>query len=336
MIMRSLLYLVILFVITGCSYSETRHDRQLDEAQSLMSSDAEAALGQLNALDISRFDDSATMARWALLYSEAMAANGVYAPTDTISCIAVDYYTRHDDEASLARVNAARQRMASFSGDERQRLSVFTAMYLAKEREFRLYQERASKERYLCAALVVLLSCAFVILWQRQRLRVDRLRNEALVAEASLLREDVMRRDSDCSALESKLAGILENRFKAMDELCGTYYESQGTKVERKAIVDKVKSQIEALKGDDVMFSEMERCVNDCRKNMLDHLKEEWPAMKPEEYRLMVYLACRLSNRSIALLIGESLDVVYKRKSRLKSKISSSETPHSGLFMSVF
>lgn len=58
--------------------------------------------------------------------------------------------------------------------------------------------------------------------------------------------------------------------------------------------------------------------------------------MKPEEYRLMVYLACRLSNRSIALLIGESLDVVYKRKSRLKSKISSSETPHSGLFMSVF
>ena len=153
MIMRCLLYLVILFVITGCSYSEARHDRQLDEAQSLMSSDAEAALGQLNALDISRFEDSATMARWALLYSEAMAANGVYAPTDTISCIAVDYYTRHDDEASLARVNAARQRMASFSGDERQRLSVFTAMYFAKEREFRLYQERASKEQELAKLL---------------------------------------------------------------------------------------------------------------------------------------------------------------------------------------
>ncbi|MDE6359625.1 MAG: hypothetical protein K2L39_00145 [Muribaculaceae bacterium] len=334
--MRALLYIFLLTVITGCTCSVPRHERELDEAQSLLGQDAVAALEKLNTFEIEDFGDSSSLARWALLYSEAMAANGLYAPTDTISGIAVEYYSRHRDAASLERVNAARRRMTACSADEGGRLSVFSAMYLAKEKEFQLYKERSMRERYLFAGIALLILAAGVIVWQRQRLRLKRIQNEALVAEASILREDVVRRKSDCSSLESKLSGLLETRFRAMDELCGTYYESQGTKAERKAVAEKVKAQIEELKGDEGMFSEMEVCVNDCQGGMLELLRREWPEIKTDEYRLVVYLACRLSNRSIALLIGESIDVVYKRKSRLKAKISASSMPHSALFLSVF
>ena len=55
-----------------------------------------AALSALNGMDVSEFEDSATMARWALLYSEAIAANKLSAPTDTIVDIAIDYYGRHN------------------------------------------------------------------------------------------------------------------------------------------------------------------------------------------------------------------------------------------------
>lgn len=93
--MRSLLYTVILFAITACGYSGSRPE-VLDEAQQLMQSDPTEALSRLNGVDVSEFQDSATMARWALLYSEALVVNNLSAPTDTIVNIAIDYYGQHN------------------------------------------------------------------------------------------------------------------------------------------------------------------------------------------------------------------------------------------------
>lgn len=335
--MRSLLYIVLLFVITGCSCSGSRHcGRELDEAQSLLGENPLEALERLNTLDVSVLGDSSEIARWALLYSEAMAANGIYAPTDTIPAIAFDYYSRHGDDGALERIVTARQRLDTLQPGAGERLSFFSAMYLAKEKEFLLYKERTERDRFLLAGLLVITLAAGIIVWQRQRLKLRGAQCEALIAEASGLREGISREKSACSELESKLSSILAGRFNMIDELCGTYYESQGTKAERKAIAEKVKSQIDALKSDEGVFSEMERCVNDCRNGMLDSLRNEWPGIRPEEYRLLVYLACNLSNRSIALLLGESIDVVYKRKSRLKARISSLGLPNSAMFLSVF
>ena len=87
--MRGLIYIVVLLVAAGCGVSGV-HPRALDEAERMMERDPRAALSALNG------KDSATMARWALLYSEAIAANKLSAPTDTIVDIAIDYYGRHN------------------------------------------------------------------------------------------------------------------------------------------------------------------------------------------------------------------------------------------------
>lgn len=78
--MRGLLYLIILIILAGCSYSSSQ-PRVLDEAQRLMESDPTSALSKLNSLDISELRDSSTLARWALLYSEAMVENRLTTPT---------------------------------------------------------------------------------------------------------------------------------------------------------------------------------------------------------------------------------------------------------------
>lgn len=195
------------------------------------------AFERLNALEVAELEDSATMARWALMYSEAMVANNLAAPADTIVDIAVDYYGSHSD--------------------------------------------------------------------------YERLRG-CLITD------------------------VIKQPLNVIDDLCETYYATQGTKAERKSIVDRVRSQIDALKVDEGLFSEMESAVNECLGDMLALFTEELPNLKRDDYRMMVYLACNLSNRIAALLIGESVDVVYKRKSRLKARISTSGCPHSGLFLSVF
>lgn len=327
--MRSLIYIVILLIITGCSLSSTQ-PRVLDEAERQMQSDPSDALSKLNGIDVSEFRDSATMARWALLYSEAMVINRLSAPTDTIVNIAIDYYGRHKllDEFN----KASRLKALIKVGDDSDALA--TALYLQKEKEFFLYREKVKRETFMYYGIVILLMALGVILWMRQRLKIQTLKNDALMAEACGLRQSIEYGKEDVSRLESKLRGLLENRFTLIDSLCQTYYETQGTKAERKAIVDKVKYEIESVRMDS--FDKMEQEVNDCMDNIMVKVKEIYPDIKNGDYQLLVYLASGLSSRTISLLTCEPIDVIYKRKSRLKGRLKDIVKPKCPEIMTVF
>lgn len=330
--MRILLYIAVLILAAGCSCGCGRACPALDEASALMQTDPGAALDRLNSLDVSMLEDSSDMARWALLYSEAMLVNRYAAPTDTIIGIAIDYYGSHGMSDELAHASRLKALMADTTDTD----ALATALYLQKEREFMLYRERMSRRHTVAAGILILLLAAVVIAWQHRRLRIRDMRCANLIAEASGLRADALRRSSECSALEAKLSATLQSRFEVINGLCETYYESQGTGIERKAIAGQVKSQIESLKTDTGLFAAMEQAVNDCRGDVLRYARREWPSIKPDDYRLLVYLAGNLSNRTIALLIGESIDVVYKRKSRLKARISAMNLPHGRQILSIF
>lgn len=329
--MKNLVYILLVLLFSACAYS-TKSDSRLIQAESLLESDPKAAYEALNDMDLSTFADSADIARWALLYSEAMVANRYHAPGDTIIDIAVDYYSSHGLKEELRRAN----RLKSIVGSQPESDALVRALYLQKEKEYMLYREKTRRGFYLTGLILILIAGGSVVLWQTQRLRIRNMETEALIAEASRLREGLREQSSRYFDLTSKLSGILDTRFRLIDDLCGTYYESQGTKTERKAVAEKVKTQIESIRTDSGLFLEMERTVNDCRQDLLKFLRVEWPNMKPEDYRLTVYLASRLSTRTIALLLGESPDVVYKRKSRLKARIAASDFPHRTLFLSVF
>lgn len=330
--MRILLYIAVLILAAGCSCGCGQACPALDEASALMQTDPGAALDRLNSLDVSMLEDSSDMARWALLYSEAMLVNRYAAPTDTIIGIAIDYYGSHGMSDELAHASRLKALMADTTDTD----ALATALYLQKEREFMLYRERMSRRHTVAAGILILLLAAVVIAWQHRRLRIRDMRCANLIAEASGLRADALRRSSECSALEAKLSATLQSRFEVINGLCETYYESQGTGIERKAIAGQVKSQIESLKTDTGLFAAMEQAVNDCRGDVLRYARREWPSIKPDDYRLLVYLAGNLSNRTIALLIGESIDVVYKRKSRLKARISAMNLPHGRQILSIF
>ena len=327
--MKKLLYIVILLVVAGCGLSNS-HPTVLDEAQRLMTSDPHAALSKLNSVDISEFQDSATMARWALLYSEAMVANRLSAPTDTFVDIAVKYYGTHNRKDEFQKASRLKALIRSADGSD----ALATALYLQKEKEFMLYKERAKRQLYISAVIFIFTIAAGIIIWMRQRMKLQSAENDALMAGASGLKCQIDASRGDISRLETKLHGMLESRFTLIDSLCQTYYESQGTKTERKAIVEKVRREIESLGSDS--FSEMERTVNDCRDDLLERVRKDYPAISTDDYRLLVYLASGLSTRTISLLLGESVEVVYKRKSRLKSRLREHAAPSCPGVMEVF
>lgn len=327
--MRGLLYLCILLIFVGCGISSSQPE-VLDEAQKLMDIDPTEALSKLNSLDVSELEDSATIARWALLYSEALLANRLSAPTDTIVNFAIDYFGNHNRTDEYQRALHLKT-LNQFANNND---ALATARYLQKEKEFFVYKERIKREQLVFFGLAILLFAAGIIVWMRQRLKLQTLKTEALISEASSFKNQIEVSRGDVTRLESKLHSLLENRFALIDSLCQTYYETQGTKAERKAIVDKVKKEIDAVRTDS--FAEMEQTVNDCRDNILLNVKKIYPDLRPEDYQLLVYLASGLSSRSISLLLGESVDIVYKRKSRLKSRLKEKVAPVYPEILSIF
>lgn len=331
--MRGLLYLVVAFVLAGCAGTGSQI-HALDEAQQMLTDSPREAFDCLNAMDVSEFTDSATLARWALLYGQAMAANRLYAPTDTIIDIAIDYYRAHALDDELIQAQSLKAKLSAPSGRDADALTI--ALYRQKEKEFYLYRERVARERVVGYGVILLLIAAGVIVWQRQRLKIGRMRTAEMMAEVSGLRSQVLIRQQDCSNMETALGGLLKRRFELIDSLCQTFYESQGTKTERKAVADRVRAEIEAVRSDETMIAEMERTVNDCRSDLLAHLKSEYSDIKPDDYRLAVYLACGFSYRTISLLTGDSIDNLYKRKSRLKLRIKNLAIPHEAEISAIF
>lgn len=318
--MKSLLYIILSLLICGCSYSGIQTEK-LNDAQHLLKKDPKTALDKLIALDISEFQDSATIARWALLYSEALIANRLNAPTDTIINVAVEYYGNHHLTPEYQHAVKLKSIILS-SPDNHDALG--KALYIQKEKEFLLYKERATRKQYIIIFIGIALIATILLIWLRQKLKLTTLHNDALIAEASMLKHRIETNKQNEDKLENTLHNLLDNRFALIDSLCQTYYESQGSKTERKSLADKVKNEIENIRNN--AFSEMEHAVNACRANMLNRLKETIPHITQEDYRLSVLLACGLSNRTISLLLDCSIDNVYKRKSRLKSRLKESLT----------
>ena len=292
--------------------------------------DPTAAFSILNGMDVSEFQDSATVARWALLYSEAMVINRVSAPTDTIVNIAVDYYGRHNLNDEFLKASRLKALISSTVRTD----ALSTALYLQNEKEFLLYKERIKREQFIYIGLIILLIAVAIIVWMHQRIKIRTVQTETLMAEALGLKCQVDAGRGEIGRLETKLRGLLETRFELIDSLCQTYFESQGTKAERNAIIDKVKSEIEAVRTDS--FEKMEMLVNDCLDNLLTKVKVNYPCIKQEDYQLLVYIACGLSSRTISLLLGETIEVVYKRKSRLKARLKEKVMPSCPHIMDIF
>lgn len=307
--MRGLLLFLLILLAGACAGGNTRNG-ELDEAQALLDDTPEKAFEKLNALDVSEFHDSATVARWALLYSEAMLRNRLTAPADTIIDIAVSYYRRHGDRHALQRALAVKQtRTETPATDE-----LLQARYIQKVKEYALYKARREKTTLAGCLLLAAIAALGSILWMRGRLRLKQAEAAMLLAEA-----DALRQEADTS--RASAGSLFDKRFALIGRLCDTYYEAQGTRAERAVLAGRVKTEIEALRTDGEAFSELERQVNAGRDNLLTRLRKALPDIRPAEYTLAVYLACGFSSRSIALLLDEKIDNVYKRKSRLKARI---------------
>ncbi len=315
--MRGLLIVILAFIVTGCTWGNSS-DTALDDAERVMGENPEEAFERLSIIDVSEFADSATMARWAFLYSDAMMRCRLAAPSDTIISIAVRYYASSGERQLLARSKEIRSALLL---QEPEADALLQARYVQKVKEYALYKERRQRHLWVLEGTVILFILIGMMLWQQRRLRWQACQNEVLLAQAASLREAVAVEKNLTAGLSIVVDDQFVRRFRFIDQLCSTYYENQGTASERNAIAREVKREIEAFKCDSKTFSGLEAAVADVHADWLAVVREALPRLSTDDYQLLIYLICGFSSQAISIFIGEKVETVYKRKSRLKGKI---------------
>lgn len=202
--------------------------------------------------------------------------------------------------------------------------------------EYRI-KNRTILEISAIVIVILLLGVAWYIIRQRMRLQRERTDHYLLLAEeANSEYKALTERMEGQRSTESHLKGLVTSRFDIIDKLGKTYYERENTLSQQAAMFQEVKQIITDFSENNEMLQELELIVNTCHDNAMQKLRNDFPAMKEADIRLLCYIFVGFSPQVISLFMKDTVANVYARKSRLKSRIKSAETTNKNLFLSLF
>lgn len=199
--------------------------------------------------------------------------------------------------------------------------------------ETELRHERNSKIVIILIAVILILSLSGFYYLHTKAYRKEM---EMKMLEAENIRNILNVSENDCGMLKESVNQLFEEKFKYIDELCNTYYIYQGSTSEKAKIYSNVINSISNLREDKKTIVELERFVDKYKSGLMSEFRSAYPEMKPEDYQLFLYVVVKFSSRAISILIGESLPVVYNRKSRLKREIMQSSYENKEHFLKEF
>lgn len=217
-----------------------------------------------------------------------------------------------------------------------QNIAQTIANYHAYEQNLQEVELRNEKMSKMVIVTVALLLLVFSFLWYRLHLKAHRKEMEMKMMEAENIRNILKVTKEDASAMQQSVNQLFEQKFKSIDELCNTYYVYQGSQNERTKIYNNVIGLISNLSKDKKTIAELEAFVNTYKNNLMVDFRTEYPTLKEEDYLLFLYIVVDFSARAISILIGESLPVVYNRKSSLKRKIQQGDSNMKERFLLEF
>ena len=211
--------------------------------------------------------------------------------------------------------------------------------YFKERTDFAEYRMKNRTTWEIAAATVTLLMIGVAYYITRQRLRLQRERTDRyllLAEEANSEYKTLTERMEGQRNTENHLKGLIASRFDIIDKLGKTYYERENTASQQAAMFHEVKQIITDFAENNEMLQELELIVNTCHDNAMQKLRNDFPAMKEADIRLLCYIFVGFSPQVISLFMKDTVANVYARKSRLKSRIKSAETANKDLFLSLF
>lgn len=201
-----------------------------------------------------------------------------------------------------------------------------------------LHKEKIERERLCWLFIVVIMLFVGISIFYvfRKKLQNEKNQQESIIKNAECLRTDLLHQIETNKLISASLKTIFKQKYAIVDKLCAAYYESQGVRLEKKRIVSEVELIIKDFSNDTSRLEELEAYADNHAEGVCASFRDDFPNLKNEDYRMFLYLLLGFSARSISLFFNEKIEVIYNRKSRLKSKIRNSSVTKKDIYLSLF
>ncbi len=192
--------------------------------------------------------------------------------------------------------------------------------YLTLRHSSLMEKEKSARQRLTLTLWIIVILCltalaTYIILKVRAKKRQTR-----LIAEASELRQMLKSNDQNLNELQDYIDELYGEKFNMVEELCDMFILPSKHPSEQKRIYDTVRSIVDGFKIEGGRISEIENFVNKYKDNVAAEFKEDFPGLPQRDYVLFLYSAAGFSRQAISYLMGDNVDVVSNRKTRLKKR----------------
>ena len=205
--------------------------------------------------------------------------------------------------------------------------------FLRQELAFQHYKQRTEKIIWMLGIGLVVILAGIAIYGIRKRMRQRVLR---IQEEKARLEEDLEVLQTTQEKTEALKNGLFESKMKELDKLVlVSLKEFKNEESRNRAILKLVQDTKDQIHGNKKNMANLEKWVNEYKDNVMQHLRSEIVLPDESYYELACYLLANFSVNTIALLMDETTNTIYKRRSRIRLLIQDSSAWHKEQFQQI-
>ncbi|MDE6360613.1 MAG: hypothetical protein K2L39_05245 [Muribaculaceae bacterium] len=172
----------------------------------------------------------------------------------------------------------------------------------------------------------VILAFLSIFIYYRYRQTKLRQHQHTLIFKLEILNSELTQRLKAQESGSERLKHIIKSRSEVLDKLCSDYYQLPDDKRNVK-YTTLLEQTINSLKSTSNFTDKILTEIDSISDGLISNLKNLSTSISEVDLQLLAYIYVGFSTRSISLLIEEKIEVIYNRKSRLKTKISNLDYP---------
>ena len=203
------------------------------------------------------------------------------------------------------------------------------------QRDYYLLQkESLQKENrmrsWIIALLLLLIAAAAIAagtIIKRYREKVRR-QNQTLMEAV----QDLLEKNED---LRQEYIHLGQENFKALSDLCNTYYKNEGRASQANVVCGEVRGLLKKMGLGSDQYPVLEQRVNERFDQIMKHFRVEHPNHREPFYQTTCYLFAGFKTRTIALLLELEEQEIYRLKWRIKNAVEKAKTSHQKDFLTL-
>lgn len=144
--------------------------------------------------------------------------------------------------------------------------------------------------------------------------------NDEVTARLSKERDALSDREMALRTLRQKYVLTFKRQYSQLNDLCAEYWEAEGSGRQKERIYAKVQKIVSVIDG--CNQKRLERMIDENLSGIMTKLRADLPEASENEYRFMALNILGFDAKTIARVMGYTVQSVYTKRVRLKAKIA--------------